>query len=114
MNFYLGVDHLTQIIVPELEHDNREIIILEVLYLTDTAGRVYEVKLLENKFEPVNKMGEEESEGRKDKNVIFRGVNRAGETLETLRLMRDLKVTKLSMRMGINTEKTVSNLKSII
>ncbi len=46
MNFSLGIDHLAQIIVPELEHDNREIIILEVLYLTDTAGRVYEVKLL--------------------------------------------------------------------
>lgn len=46
--------------------------------------------------------------------MIFRGVNRAGETLETLRLMRDLKLFKKSVRMGINSEKTVSNLKSII
>ena len=28
--------------------------------------------------------------------------------------MRDLKLAKTSVRMGINTDKTVSNLKSII
>lgn len=28
--------------------------------------------------------------------------------------MRDLKVTKMTMRMAINTEKDVSNLKSIV
>ena len=78
MNFSIGTDHLTQIIIPELEHDNREIIILSVMYLTDTAGKVYEVKLLENQYEHVQKIGDDDHDARKDKNVIFRGVNQAG------------------------------------
>ena len=114
MDFAIGTEHLSQIIIPQLQHDNREVIILSALYLSDTAGKIYEVKLLENQFQPIQKLGEEDQDSRKDKNVIFRGVNRAGETLETLRLMRDLKVTKMSMRMGVNTEKSVGNLKSII
>lgn len=41
-------------------------------------------------------------------------MNRVGESLETLRLMRDLKLKMQIMKMGINTEKSVGNLKSII
>ena len=110
----MGSEQLRQIIIPELEHDNREIIILSVVYITDSAGHIYEVRLLENQFEHASKLGEEVSDSRRDKNVIYRGVNRAGETLETLRLMRDLKLAKDAVKMGINSEKTVSNLKAII
>ena len=49
---------------------------MSVLYVSDSAGGVYEVKLLENQSEYVKKMGEDED--RKDKNVIFRGVNKSG------------------------------------
>ena len=71
--------------------------------------------MLENQYEYLQRLGNEEDyDPRKDKNVIFRGVNRAGETLESLRLMRDLKISSQQMQMGVNTEKSVSNLKSII
>ena len=88
--------------------------ILSVVYVTDSAGNIYEIQLLDNQYESVKKLNEEEHDSRRDKNVIFRGVNRAGETLETLRLMRDLKMSKAAVQMNINTEKTVPNLKSII
>ena len=114
MHFQLQGEQLSQIIIPELEHDNREIMILSLVYLTDSAGNIFEVQLLDNQYESVKRLNEEEHDARRDKNVIFRGVNRAGETLETLRLMRDLKLSKAAVPMNINTEKTVANLKSII
>ena len=46
--------------------------------------------------------------------MIFRGVNRVGDCFETLRLMRDLKMSKMAVKMGVNTEKSVSNLKAIL
>jgi hypothetical protein len=85
-----------------------------VLYLVDSAGKTYEVRLLENKFEAVKVAGEEADGQRGDKAVIFRGVSRTGEALQTVRLMRDLKVSTSLARMGVNTEKTIPNLKAIL
>lgn len=47
--------------------------------------------------------GDDDGEGRKEKGVIFKGVNKNGDILETLKLMRDLKMSKTSSRMSINT-----------
>ena len=88
--------------------------ILAVLYVTDSAGHIFEIKLLENQYEYVRKLNEDEQGGRRDKNVIFKGVNRAGDMLQTLKLMRDLKMSKMAVKMDVNMEKTVPNLKSII
>ena len=56
----------------------------------------------------------QDDDGRGEKSVIFRGVNRVGETLESLKLMRDLKLKTQVLKMGINADKSVGNLKSII
>ena len=113
MHFLLPGHQLTQIIIPELEHENREIIILSTIYLADSAGAVYEVSLLDNQCDYSRKLGQDD-DGRGEKSVIFRGVNRVGETLESLKLMRDLKLKTQVLKMGINADKSVGNLKSII
>lgn len=46
--------------------------------------------------------------------MIFRGVSRVGESLQTVQLMRDLKMRSTVSRMRINAEKSIGNLKSII
>ena len=113
MHFLLPGHQLTQIIIPELEHENREIIILSTIYLADSAGAVYEVSLLDNQCDYSRKLGQDD-DGRGEKSIIFRGVNRVGETLESLKLMRDLKLKTQVLKMGINADKSVGNLKSII
>ena len=113
MHFLLPGHQLTQIIIPELEHENREIIILSTIYLADSAGAVYEVSLLDNQCDYSRKLGQDD-DGRGEKSVIFRGINRVGETLESLKLMRDLKLKTQVLKMGINADKSVGNLKSII
>lgn len=80
----------------------------------DSLGRIYEVKLLENKFEFLQKMSEEESDSRRDKNIIFKGVNRSSDSLQTIKLMRDLKITSSNIKMNVSLEKNVPNLKSIV
>jgi hypothetical protein len=87
---------------------------LFVVYLVDTAGRVYELRLLENKFEAVKVTGDEGDAQRGDKAVIFRGVSRVGEVLQTVRLMRDLKVSTSLARMAVDTGKSIPNLKAIL
>jgi hypothetical protein len=114
MSLQIGTAAIREIILPDLEHDNRQIIILFVAYLADSLGRIFEVRLLENKVEYLQLLSEEEQNDRKDKNVIFKGVNRIGESLETIKLMRDLKITTASSRMQVNMEKSIPNLKSII
>ena len=113
MHFLLPGHQLTQIIIPELEHENREIIILSTIYLADSAGAVYEVSLLDNQCDYSRKLGQDD-DGRGEKSIIFRGINRVGETLESLKLMRDLKLKTQVLKMGINADKSVGNLKSII
>ena len=113
MHFLLPGHQLTQIIIPELEHENREIIILSTIYLADSAGAVYEVSLLDNQCDYSRKLGQDD-DGRGEKSVIYRGINRVGETLESLKLMRDLKLKTQVLKMGINADKSVGNLKSII
>jgi hypothetical protein len=41
-------------------------------------------------------------------------VSRTGEALQTVRLMRDLKVSTSLGKMSISTEKSIPNLKSIL
>jgi hypothetical protein len=102
MSLQIGTEQLKEIIMPELEHDNREILFLFVVYLVDSLGRIYEVKLLENKFEFLQKMSEEESDNRRDKNIIFKGVNRSSDSLQTIKLMRDLKITSSNIKMNVS------------
>lgn len=50
------------------------------------------------------KISGDEGEGQRgDKAVIFRGVSRSGEALQTVKLMRDFKVSTSLGRMAINT-----------
>lgn len=47
-------------------------------------------------------------------NIIFQGVHNFNGILEMVTLWTDLKCTKNSKKMTVNTEKTVNNLKNII
>lgn len=49
---------INEIIIPEIEHENRELLYLFVIYLVDSSGKTYELKLLENKFEAVKISGD--------------------------------------------------------
>lgn len=46
--------------------------------------------------------------------MIFKGVSRVGESLQTVQLMRDLKIRSSFTPMRVNTKKSISNLKQII
>ena len=46
--------------------------------------------------------------------MIFKGVSRLGESLQTVQLMRDLKMKSSVSRMRINGDKSKGNLKAII
>jgi hypothetical protein len=70
------------------------------------------VRLLENRVEAVTQLGKQEEE--MNRNVIFRGVNRVNDGVESITLMRDLKMSSKLMRFGVDMSKTVTNLKSIL
>ena len=101
-----------QILIPELQHDNRQLIFLFLIYLIDSYGRVLQFNLIDNKIQPVRTLGSQGSRG--DKGVAFRGVSRGSEGLNMITLKNDLKISSTLSRYGASMEKSVNNLKGIL
>lgn len=109
--FYLAGSSLADIYVPETQYENKKLSITSRVYITTTDGSIFSLNLLKSSTEAKSLSGNEE---KKNRDVIFRGVNKLQSSFELVSLWRDLKCTSEIKKMDTNIEPTVSNIKNIL
>jgi hypothetical protein len=81
------------------------------VYIISKEGGIYSINLLKNSTEPkpLSNIAD-----KRERDVIYRGVNKLAASFELVSLWRDLKCTSEFKKMDMNMEPTVGNIKNIL
>jgi hypothetical protein len=82
---------LIDVIVPETEYDNKKLSVTSNVFVCTSKGCIYSINLLSNGSEakPMISWGGD----RKERDIIFKGVNKLPKGFELVSVYRDLKCT---------------------
>lgn len=88
---YIPGASLSDIFIPETQYENKKLSLNSQIYISTKEGTIYSLNLLKNSTEP--RLLTEVHGEKKERDVIYRGVNRLQNGFELVSLWRDLKCT---------------------
>jgi hypothetical protein len=100
-----------EVIIPETEYDNKKVSLTSKVFVVGASNGIFAIDLLEGAAEARVVAS---WENRRERDVIFKGVNKLARGFEVVTLWKDLKCTSEIKKMNINLEQTVENVKGIL